>query len=438
MNFGGLIQRADRAASRDPASPTDGFRAADACSRSGVAGTNGSSPEAWGWSSVSRRSSRGRASCARVSARSLVRHLQCRLRRAPSRSVGLEAGGGSSTAAQVYRASIPDGTTVQLTYGPDSNRLNAWSPDGSQILVARTFADGSGTDLFAVRVDDSSETRLTTNPQVEEDAQWSPGGSRIAFRSGGGISVMNADGTEVQRLASQTNDSVRHLHLVSRMANASRSSTWGRSAFGDRCCRRRWNDTRSSLRRPDPPIEYSPARVVPGRVEDRVRRRSRDIRRRSTSWMRTGTNVVRLSSIQAGRPTWSPDGSGSPSKEAGGVYVIDVVEWEQRIIVTGSGYGHRQLVTRWIDARDLRQRRHRGHEGRLARIASGSPTPMRKRRARYGKQTNHEGARDVLQTPHSSHSSRSSNASHTQGVCPGKTAGVRSPARPTRRALTWG
>ncbi len=242
--------------------------------------------------------------------------------------------GGSSTAEQVF-LERPDGTTVQLTHGPDSNEPAAWSPDGSQVMVVRTFADGSGTDLFAVHADGSSETRLTRDRQREADAQWSPDGSRIAFRAGGGIRVMNADGTDVRRLAARTSDlsdtfswapDGAHIAFISAGRHGSEIDVADADGTHIR-----------TLRSPTPPFAYTQLAWSPDGSTIALlvgSGHSTNISLMDAD----GKHLVPLSSIQAGRPVWSPDGSKISIEGADGVYVIDVADGTTDH-VTGSGTG---------------------------------------------------------------------------------------------------
>jgi Tol biopolymer transport system component len=243
-------------------------------------------------------------------------------------------GGASAKAAQVY-LEHPDGTITPLTGGPDSNTLDAWSPDGSQVLVARTFADGSGTDLFAVRVDGSSETRLTEDRPAEADGQWSPDGSKIAFRSGSGISVINADGTDSRLLASRTNDLPDTFTWSPDGTRIAFISVEGSASEIDVVDADGTN--RIVLRRPDPPVAYTQLAWSPDGTKIAFvmgSGHSTEIALMDAD----GKNVVRLSPIQAARPMWSPDGSTISIEGAGGVYVIDVADQSTEHL-TGSGTG---------------------------------------------------------------------------------------------------
>ena len=96
-----------------------------------------------------------------------------------------------------------DGSGVaQLTDFPYGRTINtpSWSPDGTRIVfVGRVDPGprtGSGTyGIHLVTVDGSESVQLLTAYKDHQDPVWSPDGSRIAFRSGGGLSVMDADGS---------------------------------------------------------------------------------------------------------------------------------------------------------------------------------------------------------------------------------------------------
>src|SRR5207244_9651369 len=71
------------------------------------------------------------------------------------------------------------------------------SPDGTSLILR----DESG--LFVMRTHGSEKRQLDA-----DQAAWSPDGKRVAFvRSGGGISVSDADGRHVHRLTSSEEDS---------------------------------------------------------------------------------------------------------------------------------------------------------------------------------------------------------------------------------------
>ena len=65
----------------------------------------------------------------------------------------------------------------------------SWSPDGSKIAF---FHNG---DIYVIDVDGSNRTQLTDNNAGDRFPVWSPDGSMIAFRRSNNLFVMNADGS---------------------------------------------------------------------------------------------------------------------------------------------------------------------------------------------------------------------------------------------------
>ena len=103
------------------------------------------------------------------------------------------ASDGSDLRRVIRRADLPDTRTLSWT------RL-AWSPDGTEILIARHGA------LFTVHPDGSGLRQLYADPEfaTETIAAWSPDGSRIAFWGGHSAAArlvtMARDGTDVRVL----------------------------------------------------------------------------------------------------------------------------------------------------------------------------------------------------------------------------------------------
>ncbi len=109
-----------------------------------------------------------------------------------------------------------DGTgQTRLTASPTmSARYGAWSPDGRQIVFARTegplwaeVKEGHPPEsaLYLMNADGSGLQQLTDVPGQESMPAWSPDSARIAFVSGAGeqqqLYAINADGSNLQPLA---------------------------------------------------------------------------------------------------------------------------------------------------------------------------------------------------------------------------------------------
>lgn len=97
----------------------------------------------------------------------------------------------------------------------DNGSVPAWSPDGTKIAFARpdigemvSYGEGSsGTPfyLYVMDADGTNVQRLTDGEFSDYSPAWSPDGTQIAFvryeREGAGLFVMNADGSDVRRVA---------------------------------------------------------------------------------------------------------------------------------------------------------------------------------------------------------------------------------------------
>lgn len=93
-----------------------------------------------------------------------------------------------------------DGTgSRRLTQSPgDDDLAPAWSPDGSTIVFARDTS--SGREIFTIASDGTDERRLTDNDVPDSGPSWSPDGEQIVFARDGDIYRMSPDGSNVFRL----------------------------------------------------------------------------------------------------------------------------------------------------------------------------------------------------------------------------------------------
>jgi Tol biopolymer transport system component len=101
----------------------------------------------------------------------------------------------------------PDGTGEKRLTGGCAPRL---SPDGKKAVYLGEFNDTGSSEICIINIDGSGDTRLTKTDQKRNHyASLSPDGKRIVFdrqetKDGAmtsGIYVMNADGSDIKRVA---------------------------------------------------------------------------------------------------------------------------------------------------------------------------------------------------------------------------------------------
>jgi TolB protein len=137
----------------------------------------------------------------------------------------LDAFGGSRVIAfvsdrdgnpEIYSLDIFSGETNRLTYSDMADFHPRWSPDGRR-LAFTSYRDG-GPDIHSMTSTGALRQSLTDADWFDEFPSWSPDGEMILFDSDrinddlpGGEDVfrlylMQADGTEIQRLLSDDTD----------------------------------------------------------------------------------------------------------------------------------------------------------------------------------------------------------------------------------------
>jgi TolB protein len=100
----------------------------------------------------------------------------------------------------------------QVTYNAFDDGGPAWSPNGDRLVFHRFPGDGSGADLWTVRVNGTGERNLTRSPGiVDRYGAWSPDGREIVFmRDDSGlendIATIRPDGSHLRALTDTPTD----------------------------------------------------------------------------------------------------------------------------------------------------------------------------------------------------------------------------------------
>ncbi len=102
---------------------------------------------------------------------------------------------------EIY-ATLPDGTSTQITRGYSPARAPAISPDG-KLLAFQSREDGNW-EIYTLRLDTGEVTRVTNALAYDGAPAWSPDGKQLAFesfRSGDlDLWIINIDGTNLVNL----------------------------------------------------------------------------------------------------------------------------------------------------------------------------------------------------------------------------------------------
>ena len=105
----------------------------------------------------------------------------------------------------------------QVTYNKVDDGGPAWSPNGDRLVFHRLPGDGSGADLWTVRVNGTGERNLTRSPRISERyGVWSPDGREIVImrrnlegtNDTNDIYTIRPDGSHLRALINTSGDEV--------------------------------------------------------------------------------------------------------------------------------------------------------------------------------------------------------------------------------------
>ena len=107
---------------------------------------------------------------------------------------------------ELYMLTISTGKMVNITKtaGKSENQIGV-SPDGKIAFstnVKEPYHHTHPKDIFIMNADGKDVRNITNTPDANEvGSVWSPDGKKIAFIGFGGLSIMNADGSNMEKIA---------------------------------------------------------------------------------------------------------------------------------------------------------------------------------------------------------------------------------------------
>ena len=107
----------------------------------------------------------------------------------------------------VFRASIFEGRSTNLTGGAGQSFAPSFSPDGKRVAYASSRS--GNMEIWVANADGTGARKLTSSPAADTAPTWSPTGAEIAFTSDRAgspqIYVMDSEGLNVRRVTTVGN-----------------------------------------------------------------------------------------------------------------------------------------------------------------------------------------------------------------------------------------
>ena len=251
-------------------------------------------------------------------------------------SVGCTSGGGCWFEIYVMNA---DGTNQTRTNNPGFDDSFDWSPDSTRIVFESFHDDGGVISIGSISVmnaDGSNVQRLTNYPGYDWSPKWSPDGTKIAFVRGDdyidqglNISVMNADGTNQTRFSGQPGfdprwspDGTKIVFVSADIFDATTQEIYVMNADGSNVQRHTNNQTGDS----NPAWSPDGSKITFTRACQHNRCPTQQP---PHIWAvnADGSNPTQLTDILAYGSAWSPDGTkiifGGPDSGAADLFVMN-------------------------------------------------------------------------------------------------------------------
>jgi Tol biopolymer transport system component len=95
---------------------------------------------------------------------------------------------------ELYIVEDDGANPIRLTEDPADDSFAAWSPGGNLIAFVRQPDDLATREILVIEVDGTGPVGLTTNSLLDAHPEWSPDGDRIVFERDGDLFLMDPDG----------------------------------------------------------------------------------------------------------------------------------------------------------------------------------------------------------------------------------------------------